>query len=1354
VVLTGTSFTGATDVNFGASDLKPSCPTTPCFTINTDTQITVDGVPSHVAGPVNVNVENLGAQSGNQIYTYVAPPTLTGIAPPSGSTGGGNNVVLTGTSFSTATDVNFGPDDISTTCGTGTCFSVDSDTQITVDDVPSHVAGQVDVNVENLEGQSGNQTYTYVPPTLTGIAPPSGSTAGGNNVVLTGTSFTGATDVNFGASDLKPCPTTPCFTINSDTQITVDDVPSHVAGQVNVNVENLGAQSGNQIYTYVPPPTLTGIAPPSGSTGGGNNVVLTGTNFTGATDVNFGPDDINTTCGTGTCFSIDSNTQITVDDAPSHVAGQVNVNVENLEGPSANQTYTYVAPPTLTGIAPPSGSTSGGNSVVLTGTNFTTATDVNFGPDEISTICGSGTCFSIDSNTQITVSNIPAHGAGGVSVNVVNPGGPTAGQTYTYVTPPTLTSLSPPSGTDQGGNNVNLIGTNLAGATDVNFGPDDISTTCGTGTCFTIDNSTEITVDDVPSHSAVGVSVSVVTPGGPSGDVTYTYLGPTLTNLNPPSGSTLGGNNVVLTGSGFTGATDVNFGSTDITTCGTGTCFSVGSDTQITVDDVPANAAGGVSVNVTTPGGTTGNQTYTYVTPAPTLTNMNPSSGTTDEGTAVVLTGTNFDGATAVTVGSIDVPLCGSGACFTITSDTQIAVTMPADTPGSVSVNVTTPGGTTASLQYAYVAPVPAVTGLSPNEGGVAGGTSVTLTGTDFAAAGTPITSKVTVGSAPAITATPCVVSPTAPCFTVNGATSITIGYLPAGTGQVYITVTTPGGTSLTGSSNEYTYNALAPTVSEVSPSDGAMSGDGAISVFGSGFGQSGQDFVTDVFFGTTDIPRASTYPCTTSSSGCFTVVGPTQLAVYTPAGVTAGIVDITVETPLGTSDAGTSDHFTYVAPGAYTAISPVRICDTRPAGPGIVSNQCDSGGNGTLGTGRETIEALITGTHVPSTAQAVVVNITAINHGTSGTYVVAYPTGGSQPIASNINLAGQTVGSNLVIVQLGTLTGDVGKISLFNAVGSADVVVDVEGYFAAQASGPPSPIGAFHSIPPLRVCDSRGNANPALATSCATASHTTSDPLIGGVWRDVVLSGLPPGAASGTPDIPTTSGFAAAAVFNLTATGGTAPTYLSVAVPTAGFTCPSGPPSFSNLNPKAGITLPNRVISNLGPNQDICLFSVAGSINFIIDVDGWFGGSTNAPAGAFFYSVPPTRICDTRSTDGTLCEDKPLTGNDVEPISVAGIVAVPAWYLHAGQPPLAVVANVTAIAGTAPTYFTLYPSDDAPRPTASDLNPSAGEVIANLAITSLSQTTGTGLPPQGYVDLYNAAGDINAILDVAGWFQ
>jgi hypothetical protein len=139
---------------------------------------------------------------------------------------------------------------------------------------------------------------------------------------------------------------------------------------------------------------------------------------------------------------------------------------------------------------------------------------------------------------------------------------------------------------------------------------------------------------------------------------------------------------------------------------------------------------------------------------------------------------------------------------------------------------------------------------------------------------------------------------------------------------------------------------------------------------------------------------------------------------------------------------------------------------------------------------------------------------------------------------------------------------------------------------------------------------------------------------------------------------------------------------------------------------------------------------------------------SDTAPAGAFFYSVPPTRVCDTRTGPGTECDGQGLTPLDTLQVGMAGVLVVPAE--GGSTQPAAVVANLTGIAGTAATFFTLYPSDAATKPKASDLNPSAGEVLANLAIVGLA-TTG---PNIGKVALFNAAGDIDGVLDVAGWFQ
>src|SRR5208283_2463047 len=188
----------------------------------------------------------------------------------------------------------------------------------------------------------------------------------------------------------------------------------------------------------------------------------------------------------------------------------------------------------------------------------------------------------------------------------------------------------------------------------------------------------------------------------------------------------------------------------------------------------------------------------------------------------VTVTGTGF-----VTGATVDFGLTGASS-VTVVSGTSITAVSPAGSAGTVDVTVTTPGGisaTSASDQFTYD-PVPAVTGISPAAGPVAGGTTVTGTGfvtgatVDFGLTGA---SSVTVVSGTSITAVS-----------------------PAGTGTVDVTVTTPGGISATSPADEFTYDPV-PAVTSISPAAGPVAGGTTVTVTGTGF-----TGATSVKFGTT----------------------------------------------------------------------------------------------------------------------------------------------------------------------------------------------------------------------------------------------------------------------------------------------------------------------------------------------------------------------------------------------------------------------------------------------------------------------------------------------------------------------
>lgn len=114
-------------------------------------------------------------------------------------------------------------------------------------------------------------------------------------------------------------------------------------------------------------------------------------------------------------------------------------------------------------------------------------------------------------------------------------------------------------------------------------------------------------------NNSVTVTASTGTSAAANASLQVNEL-PSVTAVDPNSGPLSGGNQVTLTGTGFTGATAVTFGGT------ASTSFTVVNATTITATVPARNTAGAVSVEVTTPSGTSAaNTLYQYVFPVPTL---------------------------------------------------------------------------------------------------------------------------------------------------------------------------------------------------------------------------------------------------------------------------------------------------------------------------------------------------------------------------------------------------------------------------------------------------------------------------------------------------------------------------------------------------------------------------------------------------------------------------------------------------------------------------------------------------------------------------------------------------------------
>jgi hypothetical protein len=236
----------------------------------------------------------------------------------------------------------------------------------------------------------------------------------------------------------------------------------------------------------------------------------------------------------------------------------------------------------------------------------------------------------------------------------------------------------------------------------------------------------------------------------------------------------------------------------------------------------------------------------------------------------------------------------------------------------------------------------------------------------------------------------------------------------------------------------------------------------------------------------------------------------------------------------------------------------------------------------------------------------------------------------------------------------------------------------------------------------------------------------------------------------TGAGAIPST-GTAAAAVLNLTAVSGTANTFITVYPTSSTGTCTSIP-GVSTINVLAGVTEANRVFVMLGPgpsgpNTAVCMLASAGRINVILDANGWFGTSS-APAGFQYQAIAPSRICDTRGPSAGCAAGAIGAGwGAARLVHVAGSGGVPST--TSGTVVQAVIANMTAVMPSQNTYLVGYPAGTTTG--ASDLNLVAGATLPNLIVVQLNTTVGA---TDGCIDILNAAGSVNAVIDIEGWFE
>ncbi len=508
-----------------------------------------------------------------------------------------------------------------------------------------------------------------------------------------------------------------------------------------------------------------------------------------------------------------------------------------------------VAPPEISQITPDEGPLLGGNRLEIQGANFGS-------PAPLVRIRGRA-AEVLQHDNELLLCRVPPleysvrpTGPVTASISVRNDSGTdTATEAYRYVLL-NLTTTQPDSGPLSGGQQVRITGRGIDQTVEVFF----------SGAPAQV-----LSVDQIEGAYVVATAPAMATPGpvdikvqSSDGQVDvltdgYTYVAdaPVLHSVTPSSGPTTGGTLVQIEGEYLVGVTAVTFGANDAVS------FTEVS-AQLLEAVSPPGEAGEVLLVVRTQAGVA-SEFFHYVAPAFAITDFAPRRGTHLGGTAVIVSGRNFEQDMAVFFGGVPAPM------VMVQSQTALLAETPAGS-GEVTITAELSGGDQAEAPapFTYVAGAATITDFSPRMGPAGGGNTIQIAGSNFI----PETTVLIGGTE-------------VPSTGVTYVSERTLrAVMPPGTGSVSVAVANPG-TAPQQAAVSYTYQIATATVTSFNPTRGSRFGDTVVRLEGSGFFA-----LTRVFFGGQEIP-----------AGRITVVSDSMLEVMTTPH-TPGAVSVAVQNP------------------------------------------------------------------------------------------------------------------------------------------------------------------------------------------------------------------------------------------------------------------------------------------------------------------------------------------------------------------------------------------------------------------------------------------------------------------------
>ncbi|MEO0017796.1 MAG: hypothetical protein RLZZ522_1079, partial [Verrucomicrobiota bacterium] len=440
--------------------------------------------------------------------TALAVPVLVGVSPASGPTAGGSLITLTGQNFGSTPIVMIGTRSATVQLG-GT------DTSIVVSS-PAGEGFNLDVKVIAAGSVSNAVSFSYLPPAISGLTPATGPTAGGSTITVIGSNFGLSPSVTIGGNSAPSI-------VASHSQV-VCTLPAGQGLNREVRVTVAGQASPPATFNYAAP-AITSISPATGTTAGGTQITISGSNFGTAPVVVFDGVTANPLAGS-------THTRVIFTSPSGFGTGK---NVALLVGDQLSNSLNFsYDPPSLASLSPTTGPTAGNIPITVVGANF--------GANPTVTIGGASAPILSQTADGTVICTLPAGQGLSRVVQVTSQDSRSSNTLQFNYLPPAITSIAAQSAPTAGNVPITIRGSNFGLSSSVTIGDQPAPVTL---------SSHETLVAQLPAGEGTGLPLVVTNSGQISNTFAFDYDAPLLASISPASGPTLGGSVITLTGSNF-----------------------------------------------------------------------------------------------------------------------------------------------------------------------------------------------------------------------------------------------------------------------------------------------------------------------------------------------------------------------------------------------------------------------------------------------------------------------------------------------------------------------------------------------------------------------------------------------------------------------------------------------------------------------------------------------------------------------------------------------------------------------------------------------------------------------------------